>query len=187
MERLALPGYPRAALSRRGLTRLSSRGEHWDLVASGRTVRDVAASLGVAEPCLYGWKSRELVDRDLKPDPASSESAALGDAQRPIRELEDDVKILRAAASAVEKVVPPQDRYQLVADLVDDGVHARRACQELGVLRSGLHDWRSRAPSPRAIPHAWSTNLISTVHLASRATYRGRATGCTSATTRSSW
>jgi transposase-like protein len=77
-----------------------------DLVASGRTVRDVAASLGVAESCLYGWKSREMVDRGLKPGTASNESAALGDARRRIRELEDEVKILRAAASAVEKVVP---------------------------------------------------------------------------------
>jgi putative transposase len=99
-----------------------------DLVASGRTVRDVAASLGVAESCLYGWKSREMVDRGLKPGTASNESAALGDARRRIRELEDEVKILRAAASAVEKVVPPKDRYQLVAELVDDGVQARRAC-----------------------------------------------------------
>jgi transposase-like protein len=31
-----------------------------DLVESGRTVRDVAASLGIAESCLHRWRHREL-------------------------------------------------------------------------------------------------------------------------------
>jgi transposase-like protein len=34
-----------------------------DLVASGRTVVEVVELLGIAESCLYRWKSRELVDR----------------------------------------------------------------------------------------------------------------------------
>jgi transposase-like protein len=37
------------------------------LVASGRTVVEVAASLGIAQSCLYGWKQQDLVDRGLKP------------------------------------------------------------------------------------------------------------------------
>jgi hypothetical protein len=54
---------------------LESVGEHFDLVASGRTVREVAASLGIAESCLYGWKSRDLIDRGLRPGTPTSESA----------------------------------------------------------------------------------------------------------------
>lgn len=53
-----------------------------DLVASGRTVREVAASLGIAESCLYGWKSHDLIDRGLKPGTTTSESAELAAAQR---------------------------------------------------------------------------------------------------------
>jgi putative transposase len=98
-----------------------------DLVASGRTVRDVAASLGIAESCLYGWKTRDLVDRGLKPGTTSTESAELIEARKRISELEDEVKILRKAAAAVEKVVPPKDRFQLIAELVADGVEAKRA------------------------------------------------------------
>ena len=79
-----------------------------DLVAAGRTVRDVAASLGIAESCLYGWKSRDLIDRGLKAGTTTSESAELAEAQHRIRELEDEVKILRTAAAAVERVVPPK-------------------------------------------------------------------------------
>jgi hypothetical protein len=35
--------------------------------------------------------------------------------------LEDEVKILRKAAAAVEQVVPPKGRFRLVAELVDEG------------------------------------------------------------------
>ena len=38
-----------------------------DLVASGRTVRDVAAVLQITESCLYRWKQQDLVDRGIKP------------------------------------------------------------------------------------------------------------------------
>jgi transposase-like protein len=73
-----------------------------DLLSSGRTVRDVAASLGIAESCLHRWKSQDLTDRGLKcPSPGAVESAALAAAQRRIAELEDEVKILRKAAAAV--------------------------------------------------------------------------------------
>lgn len=82
-----------------------------DLVASGRTVRDVAASLGIAESCLYRWKSLDLIDRGLKPGTTTSASSELTAPQRRIRELEDEVKILRKAAAAVEKVVPPKERF----------------------------------------------------------------------------
>ena len=142
-----------------------------DLVAAGRTVRDVAASLGIAESCLYGWKSRDLIDRGLKAGTTTSESAELAEAQRRIRELEDEVKILRKAAAAVERVVPPKDRFQLVAELVDDGVEAKRACRELRVSRAGYYEWRTRAPSTRAIRHVWLTDRITAVHEASYGTY----------------
>jgi transposase-like protein len=109
-----------------------------DLVASGRTVREVAAMLDIAESCLYGWKSRDLIDRGLKPGITSSESAELAAAHRRIRDLEEEVKILRKAAVAVEQVVPPKGRFQLVAELVDDGVQAVRACRELGCVSVGV-------------------------------------------------
>lgn len=71
------------------------------LVASGRTVREVAASLGIAESCLYGWKSRDLIDRGLKAGTTTAESAELEAARHRIRELEEENKILRKAAAAV--------------------------------------------------------------------------------------
>jgi putative transposase len=142
-----------------------------DLVESGRTIRDVAASLDIAESCLYRWRHRDLVDRGLKPGTVAAESAELAAARQRIRDLEEEVKILRKAAAAVEAVVPPKERYRLVAELHGDGVRIGRCCHALGVSRSGYYDWAARAPSPRAIRHAWLTDLIGTIHQASRGTY----------------
>ncbi|MEV3920691.1 transposase [Actinomadura coerulea] len=53
-----------------------------DLLESGRSVRDVAAALGIAESCLHRWKRRDLIERGLKPlSPAEAESAALAQAR----------------------------------------------------------------------------------------------------------
>jgi transposase-like protein len=60
-----------------------------DLVESGRTVRDVAASLGIAESCLHRWRRRDLADRGLKPGATAQESAELAAARTRIRELEE--------------------------------------------------------------------------------------------------
>jgi putative transposase len=142
-----------------------------DLVESGRSVCDVAASLGIAESCLYRWRHHDLVDRGLKPDTTAEESAELAAARHRIRDLEEEVKILRKAAAAVEAVVPPKDRYRLVAELYGDGVRIGRSCHALAVSRSGYYAWAARAPSLRAIRHAWLTDVIGTIHQASRGTY----------------
>ena len=141
-----------------------------DLVESGRTIRDVAASLGIAESCLHRWRHRDLVDRGLKPATTAAESAELDAARQRIRDLEEEVKILRKAAAAVEAVVPPKERYRLVAELRSDGVRIGRTATRWSIAL-GIYDWAARAPSPRAIRHAWLMDLIGTIHQASRGTY----------------
>ena len=46
-----------------------------------------------------------------------------------------------------------------------------RPTRVLGVSESGYYEWRGRAPSLRAIRHAWLTEQIQAVHAASRGTY----------------
>jgi hypothetical protein len=58
--------------------------------------------------------------------------------------------------------------------MADEGVPVQLACRVLGVSESGYHAWRKRAPSARAIRHAWLTDLIREVYLASRGTYGAR-------------
>jgi putative transposase len=91
-----------------------------DLVESGRSIRDVAASLGIAESCLYRWRNHDLAGRGLKPGTTAEESAELAAARQRIRDLEEEVKILRKAAAAVE-AVRPKDRYRLVANFTVTG------------------------------------------------------------------
>jgi transposase InsO family protein len=55
-----------------------------------------------------------------------------------------------------------------------DGVPIQLACRVLGVSESGFHAWRRRPPSPRAVRHAWLTDLIVEVHTASRGVYGAR-------------
>jgi putative transposase len=117
-----------------------------DLVRSGRPVPEVAKLLGIAESCLYRWKRQDLVDRGLKPGTSQAESAELTAVRQKIRDLEEENKILRKAAAAVEQVVPPKDRYRLVAELHANGVRVRQACYALSVSTSGYCEWKTRAP-----------------------------------------
>jgi hypothetical protein len=48
------------------------------------------------------------------------------------------------------------------------------ACRLLSVAESGYYEWRSRPPSTRAVRHAWLTEQIRAVHIASRGTYGAR-------------
>ena len=51
------------------------------------------------------------------------------------------------------------------------GLPVQLACRVLEVSESGYYARRSRAPSARAIRHAWITDVIRQVHAASRGTY----------------
>jgi putative transposase len=55
-----------------------------------------------------------------------------------------------------------------------EGLPAQLATRVLGVSESGYYEWRGRAPSARAVRHAWLTEQIQAVHLASRGTYGSR-------------
>jgi putative transposase len=55
--------------------------------------------------------------------------------------------------------------------IVRHGLPAQLACRVLEVSESGYYARRSRAPSARAIRHAWITDVIRQAHAASRGTY----------------
>lgn len=58
--------------------------------------------------------------------------------------------------------------------MAGEGHAVERACRITGVSHSGFYMWRLRAPSPRAIRHAWLLDQIIQVHAASRGTYGAR-------------
>lgn len=67
------------------------------LVRSGQTVTRTAADLGITDSCLYGWVKQDRIDRGEIPGTSTVESRELRKARRRIRELEDEVEILRRA------------------------------------------------------------------------------------------
>lgn len=121
-----------------------------DLLESGRPVREIAASLGIAASCLHRWKRLDLIKGGLKsPSQAAVESTALTQAQTRIAELENEVKILRKAAT-IEQVVPqkPVSPSSPTWPMKDP---ATQVCLVRGISRSGFYDARTRPPSARAI------------------------------------
>lgn len=52
--------------------------------------------------------------------------------------VENEVKVLRKAAAAVEQVVPQKVRFALVAELGAEGILVKEACLVLGVSRLGV-------------------------------------------------
>jgi putative transposase len=54
------------------------------------------------------------------------------------------------------------------------GFPVQVCCRVLDVSQSGYYAWRTRPPSPRAIRHAWLTDMIRQVHTTSRQAYGSR-------------
>ena len=52
-----------------------------------------------------------------------------------------------------------------------DSLTIEACCRVLEVSVSGYFAWRSRPPSQRSLRHAWLTERIRAVHVASRGTY----------------
>jgi putative transposase len=55
--------------------------------------------------------------------------------------------------------------------IATEGHAVKLACRVLEVTRAGYYASVTRGPSPRAIRHAWLTDLITQIHAASRGTY----------------
>jgi putative transposase len=57
------------------------------------------------------------------------------------------------------------------AEKATEGVPVSRACELLGVSRSGFHKWQTRPPSDRALSDAWLIAKITEIHAANRGVY----------------
>ena len=67
------------------------------LVKSGRTVAKTAIDLDITQATIYAWIKQDRIDRGEIPGRTTEESKELRKARRRIRELEDEVEILRRA------------------------------------------------------------------------------------------
>ncbi len=68
-----------------------------DLVAAGRPVAEVASDLGISDQTIYAWRKQELIDTGQLPGLSRTEQSELSAAKKRIRELENEVAILKRA------------------------------------------------------------------------------------------
>ena len=79
------------------------------LVCEGRQVKQTAADLGIHEVTLHSWLRQDDIDYGRRPGRSTSEDAELRAARGRIRQLEQELKIVKLASkwlSAEERVDP---------------------------------------------------------------------------------
>ena len=74
-----------------------------DLIAAGRPVAQVAADLGISDQTIYVWRKQELIDTGQLPGATRLEQTELPAAKRRIRELEQEVAILKRARELLKE------------------------------------------------------------------------------------
>ena len=79
-----------------------------ELLASGRTVAEVACDLEIPNQTIYLWRRQEQIDTGLLAGPTSTEIAELAAARRRIAELETELAVARRAMELLREGVPPK-------------------------------------------------------------------------------
>nr|WP_185993225.1 hypothetical protein [Rhodococcus sp. KBS0724] len=114
---------------------------------------------------------QELIDTGQKPGLSSIESAELTAARRRIAELATELAIAERSTELLKSVAAAK---AVRSSRSDGQLPVQTSCQVLEVSESGFYEWRNRPPSERSPRHAWLTQLITEVHVASNGTYGAR-------------
>jgi transposase len=70
---------------------------------AGEAVKDLVTELGIAEVTLYRWRSQALIDAGERPGLKSYEADPLLAARRRVKELESELKAVKAASALFEE------------------------------------------------------------------------------------
>jgi|SRR6516165_7653886 transposase-like protein len=70
---------------------------------AGEAVKDLSAELGIAGVTLYKWRRQALIDVGQRPGLKSYEADPLAAARRRIKELEAELKVVKAASALYEE------------------------------------------------------------------------------------
>jgi len=68
------------------------------------SVVSLVAETSVPEQTLHWWKTQGRVDAEFADDVTSTESQALRDAHRRIKELEDELALVKAASEIIRSI-----------------------------------------------------------------------------------
>jgi transposase-like protein len=70
---------------------------------AGEAVKDLVDELGIANVTLYKWRRQALIDADQRPGLKSYEADPLLAARRQVKELEAELKAVKAASALFEE------------------------------------------------------------------------------------
>ena len=70
---------------------------------TGEAVKDLVDELGIPMETLYRWRRQALIDADQRPGQKSYEADPLAAARRRIKELEAELKLVKAASALFEE------------------------------------------------------------------------------------
>jgi transposase-like protein len=77
-----------------------------EAMLAGEAVKELSAVLGVSQETLYKWRRQALVDAGRRPGAKSYEVDPLLRARRRIKELEAELKVVKAASALFSKENP---------------------------------------------------------------------------------
>ncbi len=81
---------------------------------AGEPITDVAEALGVSPNTLYKWRRQAQIDVGQRPGVQSYEADPLAQARRRIKELEEELEIVKAASALFEEgAVDPKGSTRL--------------------------------------------------------------------------
>jgi putative transposase len=90
------------------------RRQTCERMLAGEAVKDLEAELGIHNVTLYKWGRQALIDAGRRPGTKSFEADPLEQARRRIKELEAELKVVKAASAIFEEgVVDPKASSRL--------------------------------------------------------------------------
>jgi len=90
------------------------RRQTCERMLAGEAVKDLSAELGIRDVTLYRWRRQALIDAGQRPGLKSFEADPLEAARRRIKELEAELKLVKAASALFEEgAVDPKGSTRL--------------------------------------------------------------------------
>lgn len=81
-----------------------------DRMLAGEKVQDLAVELSVSDCTLYVWRRQAYIDLGLTPGLKSYEADRLAQARRRIKDLEEELKLVKAASALFNEQEEPSPK-----------------------------------------------------------------------------
>ena len=141
---------------------------------AGEAVKELAAELSVTDTTLYKWRRQALIDAGQSPGRQELRGRPLAQARRRIKELEAELKLVKAASALFDEggARQPKRKYQVVRGTEQPGLlRTRRPVGSSGSRARRYYDIKFHQPGYREIRHLLLADLIADIHTRSRGTY----------------